>query len=79
MIDRSRRCVAERRQSKSAPGAAAQAAHAQGQGAEPAPQASEGLSDYYVRTEGTLLGEFGTFLGNLADRIDEQLQKQPGQ
>jgi hypothetical protein len=36
-------------------------------------------SSYYVSTEGTLLGEFGSFLGQLADRIDEQMQRQAGQ
>lgn len=35
------------------------------------------LSRYYVDTEGTLLGEFGSFLGQLADRIDEKVAKQP--
>lgn len=33
------------------------------------------LSEYYIATEGTLLGEFGSFLGTLADRIDDQLKR----
>ena len=33
------------------------------------------LSQYYVTTEGTLLSEFGNFLGNLADKIDEQVNR----
>eukprot|EP00892_Ulva_mutabilis_P009636 jgi/Ulvmu1/7044/UM033_0104.1 len=36
------------------------------------------LSDYYIETEGILLGEFGSFLGKLADKIDEQLSRHDG-
>lgn len=36
------------------------------------------LSNYYVETEGILLGEFGSFLGKLADKIDEQLSRHDG-
>lgn len=42
--------------------------------AEDGPQ-DKPLSDYYVETEGILLGEFGSFLGKLADKIDEQLSR----
>jgi hypothetical protein len=37
------------------------------------------LSDYYISTEGVLLGEFGSFLGQLANKIDEQLGKNDSQ
>lgn len=37
------------------------------------PQAN--LSEYYVKTEGVLLQEFGNFLGKMCDRIDQQVQK----
>jgi hypothetical protein len=36
---------------------------------------SNNLSEYYIKTEGILLGEFGSFLGTLADRIDDQLKR----
>lgn len=41
-------------------------------------QPDKPLSNYYIETEGVLLGEFGSFLGKLADKIDEQLSRQDG-
>lgn len=35
----------------------------------------DNLSEYYVKTEGILLKEFGNFLGKMCDRIDQQIQK----
>lgn len=56
--------TSQQRDSKAAKHAAA--------GSEPA---SSEPSQYYVNTEGTLLSEFGTFLGNLADKIDEEVNR----
>jgi hypothetical protein len=50
------------------------AAAADRQGGKRALQPEETLSEYYIETEGTLLGEFGAFLGRIADRLDEELQ-----
>jgi hypothetical protein len=36
----------------------------------------DNLSEYYVKTEGLLLEEFGNFLGKICDRIDQQIQKE---
>ena len=38
-------------------------------------ETSNSLSEYYIATEGILLGEFGSFLGTLADKIDDQSKR----
>jgi hypothetical protein len=38
-------------------------------------EVTNALSEYYIETEGILLTEFGSFLGTLADRIDDQLKR----
>jgi len=61
--------------------AAADPAAASGSGAAEAPSAAGdlaaggALSEHYVSTEGTLLAEFGDFLGKLCDGIEARMQK----